>query len=78
MNLIKKDSTFKIADIVRISKYKDIFTKGCTQNWSEEVSVIKIVKNMVQWTYAINDFNGEETVGSFYVKELQKNNLKSI
>ena len=40
----KKDSTFKIADIVRISKYKDIFAKGWTQNWSEEVSVIKIVK----------------------------------
>ena len=40
--------------------------------------MIKIVKNMVQWTYAINDFNGKETVGSFYVKELQKDNLKSI
>ena len=28
---------FKIAYIVRISKYKNIFVKGCTPNWSEEV-----------------------------------------
>ena len=24
---------FKVGDHVRISKYKNIFTKGCTQNW---------------------------------------------
>ena len=32
-----KDPKFKIGDIVRISKYKNIFTKGYTLNWSEEV-----------------------------------------
>ena len=36
-----KDSKFKIGDHVRISKYKNIFVKGYTPNWSEEVSVIK-------------------------------------
>ena len=36
----KKDSEFKISDHVRISKYKNIFTKGYTPNWSEEVFVI--------------------------------------
>ena len=36
-----KDPKFKIVDIVRISKYKNIFAKGCTPNWSEEVFVIK-------------------------------------
>ena len=31
-----KDSKFKVGDHIRISKYKNIFAKGCTQNWSEE------------------------------------------
>ena len=36
---------FKIGDIARISKYKNIFAKGCPPNWSEEVFIIKKVKN---------------------------------
>ena len=39
-----KDTTRKIGDIVRISKYKNSFAKDCTPNWSEEVFVIKKVK----------------------------------
>ena len=42
--------------------------KGYTPNWSEEVFVIKKVKDTVSWTYAINDLNGEEITGSFYEK----------
>ena len=65
-----KDPKFKIGDIVRISKYKNIFAKGYTRNWSEGVFVIKKVKNTVPWTHFINDLNGEEIVGTFYEKEL--------
>ena len=36
MKKMKKKKKFKIADIVRISRYKNIFVKGCTPNWSEE------------------------------------------
>ena len=39
-----KDPKFKVSDHIRISKYKNIFAKGYTPNWSEEVSVIKKVK----------------------------------
>ena len=39
--LNKKDRKFKVGDNVRISKYKNIFAKGYTPNWSEEVFVIK-------------------------------------
>ena len=70
----KKNPKFKVRDNVRISKYKDIFAKGYTPNWSEEVSVINTIKNTVPWTYAISDLNGEEITGSFYEKELQKTN----
>ena len=57
---------------MRISKYKNIFTKGYTPNWSEEVFDIKEIKNTAPWTYVINDLNGEEIIGTFYDNELQK------
>ena len=57
---------------MRISKYRSIFSKGYTPNWSEEVFVIKEIKNTVPWTYVINDLQSEEIVGTFYEKELQK------
>ena len=60
-----ENSEFKIGDIVRISKYKNIFSKVYTTNWSEEVFVIKKVKNTVSWTHVINDLNREEIVGTF-------------
>ena len=63
---------FKVGDHVRISKYKNIFAKGYTPNWSEEVFVVSKIKNTVPWTYVINDLSGEEITGSFYEKELQK------
>ena len=47
-------------------------------NWSEEVFVIKKVKNTVPWTYVINDLNGEETIGTFYEKFLQKVSQKEF
>ena len=40
-----EDSKFKIGDIVKISKYKNIFAKGYVPNWSEKVFVIEKVKN---------------------------------
>ena len=42
-----KDRKFKVDDYVRISKYKNIFAKGYTPNWFEEIFVIKKVKNTV-------------------------------
>ena len=69
-----KKPTCKVGDHVRISKYKNIFAKGYTPNWSEEIFVIKEIKNTVSWTYVINDLNGEQIIGTFYEKELQKTN----
>ena len=69
---------FKVGDYARVSKYRNIFAKGYTPNWSEDVFVIKKVKNTVSWTYAVNDLNGEEITGKFYEKELQKTNQKEF
>ena len=71
-----KDPKFKGGDHVRISKYKNIFPKEYTLNWSEEVFFVSKIKNTVPWTYVINDIDGEEIIGTFYGKELQKTNQK--
>ena len=67
------DPKFKVGDHVTISKFKNIFVKGYIRHWLEEVFIIKKVKNTVPWTYVINNLNGEEIIGTFYEKELQKN-----
>ena len=72
------DPKLKVGDHVRISKYKTIFAKGYTPNWSEEIFAIKEIKNTVPWIYVINDLNGEETIGTFYENELQKINQQEF
>ena len=73
-----KDPKFKVGDHVKISKHKNTFAKGYTPNWSEEVFVIKKVKSTVPWTYVIHDLNGDEIIGTFYEKELQKTNQQKF
>ena len=73
-----KNPKFKIDDNVRISEHKNVFAKVYTPNWSEEVFVIKKVKNTVLWTYIINDLNGQEIVRMFYENKLQKINQKEF
>ena len=50
-----KDPKFKIGNIVRISKYKNVFSKDYVPNWPEEVFVITKVENNAPWTYVISD-----------------------
>ena len=73
-----KDSKFKVGDHVRISKYKNILLKDIFQIKSEEVFVIKEVKNTVPWKYIIGDVNCEKIFGLFYEKELQKTNQEEF
>ena len=73
-----KDPKFKVGGHVRTSKYKNIFAKGYTPSWSEEVFVIIKVKNTVPWTYVINHLNSEEIIGTFYEKEIQKTNKQEF
>ena len=65
-----KAPKFKVKDRVRITKYKNIFSKGCTENWSREIFIIYSVLKTNPWTYKIKDLNGEKIIGNFYEKEL--------
>ena len=68
----EKSARFRVGDRVRISKFKNIFAKGYTPNWSKEMFVVNKIKNTVPWMYELKDLNGEDIFGSFYDRELQK------
>ena len=71
----EKDSRFKVGDRVRISKFKNIFAKGYTPNWSREIFIVDKINDAVPYTYNLKDLNGEEIIGNFYDRELQKTKL---
>ena len=71
----EKCSRFKVGDRVRISKFKNIFAKGYTPNWSKEIFIVDKINDTVPYTYNIKDLNDEEIIGSFYDQELQKTKL---
>ena len=57
---------------------KTFFAKGYAPNWSDEVFLIKKVKNTVPRKYVISDLKGKEIAGTFYKKELLKTNQKRV
>ena len=71
----EKDSRFKVGDRIRISRYKNVFAKGYTPNWSKEIFIVHKINDTVPYTYNLKDLNDEEIIGSFYDKELQKSIL---
>ena len=60
---------------VRISKFKNIFAKGYTPNWSKEIFIVNKKNDTVPSTYSLKYLNDEEILGNFYDRELQKTNL---
>ena len=61
-----KAPKFKVNDRVEITKYKSIFSKGYTKNWSRKKFIINSILKTNPWTYKIKDLNGEKIIGSFY------------
>ena len=75
MSIIKQSERFNVNDRVRISKFKNIFAKGYTPNWSREIFIVDKINDTVTCTYDLKDLIGEEILGSFYDRELQKTKL---
>ena len=67
-----KDAKFEVGDHVRLSKYENIFAKGYAPNCSEEVFLIKKVKNTIPWTYVLEAVNGEEIAGKLTKKNCKR------
>lgn len=67
----KLKNKFKIGDMVRISKYKHVFEKGYTPNWTTEIFKIHRIQLTNPITYSLIDLNGHKINGSVYTQELQ-------
>ena len=65
-----KAPELKVGGRVRITKYKNYFSKGYTESWSREISIIDSVLKTNPWTNKIKDLREEKIIGSFYVKGL--------
>ena len=69
-NQSSKAPEFKVGGRVRVTKYKNYFSKGYTENWSREISIIDSVLKTNPWTNKIKDLREEKIIESFYVKGL--------
>ena len=73
MRQVTSKLKFKVGDKVRIFKYKrNVFDKGYTPNWTEELFTIDKIQYTNPITYRLRDLNNEEIKGSFYEPELLK------
>lgn len=70
--LKRRKAVFKVGDHVRLSKFRILFDKGYTPNWTTEVfKVRKVQYNTNPITYLLNDYQNTEIKGSVYAEELQ-------
>ena len=56
MEVNSKSSKFKVGDRIKITKYKNLFSKGYTESWSKEIFVIDSALKTNPWTYKTKDF----------------------
>lgn len=71
-------SKFKPGDFVRISKYKHLFEKGYTPNWTMEIFKIERKQGSNPVTYLLEDAQGHQVKGGFYEHELQKTEYPDV
>ena len=71
----EKSARYNVGDRVRISKFKNIFAKGYTPNWSREIFIVNKISDTVPYTYNLKDLDDEEIIGSFYDRGLEKTKL---
>ena len=64
-----KAHKFKVNDSVRITKYKNIFSKGYTENWSREILLLILCWKLILGL-KIKDLNGEKIIGKVDQKKL--------
>ncbi|XP_043464116.1 uncharacterized protein LOC122499702 [Leptopilina heterotoma] len=67
-----KRPKYKIGDKVRVSKYKNVFEKGYTPNWTTEIFTVDQVVSTQPVTYKLKDYQDQPISGGFYEEELLK------
>lgn len=72
MQLQRRRAQFKVGDCVRLSKYRTVFERGYTANWTTEHFFIRKVQyNSDPITYLLKDYQNNNIEGSVYEEELQ-------
>jgi hypothetical protein len=77
-SIMWQDPVFKVGDQVRLCKYKNIFAKGYTQNWTTEVFTINDIVKGKPIMYHVKDKSDEVIKGAFYKQELQLTTIVEI
>nr|CAD2179396.1 unnamed protein product [Meloidogyne enterolobii] len=73
VNPNNKKTRFQKDDYVRMSRNKNIFSKGYLPNYSDEILQVDLVKNKANPNrYRVRDEKGEKFEGYFYPEELTK------
>jgi transposase InsO family protein len=67
-----KRARFKVGDIVRISKSKQLFKKNYNKSWSVEVFKVVKVHDTSPRVYELSDMSGEKLIGTFYTEEMTR------
>ncbi|XP_066585615.1 uncharacterized protein [Prorops nasuta] len=69
---------FKVGDFVRLSKYKMLFEKGYTPNWTTEVFKVKVIQKTNPVSYLLQDLSNNDIKGAFYEQELSEVKDKNL
>jgi len=56
--------------MIRVNKYKTVFEKGYTSNWTEVFKIAKVHIDPI--TYLLDDYRGKSIFGVFYEHELHR------
>lgn len=67
-----KKTAFRTGDQVRLSKYKSVFDKAYTPNWTNEIFTVRKVNRTNPVTYLLRDYHNDNISGGFYKEELAK------
>ena len=65
LNPVIKLLKCKVNDRVKITMYKNVFSKRYTNNWSKDIFVIDFMLKTNPWMYETKDLNGETITGNF-------------
>ena len=63
---------FKVGDSIRVSKFKTIFEKGYTLNWTTKVFGIIKVQKTNPMAYLLENYRGKSVAEGFYEYELHR------
>ena len=74
----KKSARYNVGDRVRISKFKNIFAKGYTPNWSREIFIVNKINDTVPYTHNLKDLNDEEIIVVFMIENCKRLNYNVI